>query len=105
MLRHFGYGEYENAEVEIKQSTWHMRHFFLETLTRIRRDCINDLLRIVNHEIFPPEKQEMLNSDSLTFLFHISLFNHNPQNIDFDTQLFDTPIREFFALLEKKKAN
>jgi hypothetical protein len=104
MAEHFGYGEFERADVEVRLSTWFMRHYFLKTLINKKGNWARDLVRLANYKMLPEECHEAGQADYTFYIFLTHFFGHNPHNLNFGSDLLDTPLRAFFTYLEKKKS-
>jgi hypothetical protein len=96
MAIRFGSGEYEEADVEVKQSKLEARYLFLNSLKIKRSGWADDLLRLFN----PDERlNEFLKDDQIDFTIHFFLaylLNRNPYDKIKNSEIIDTPLINYY---------
>jgi len=96
MAKRLGSGEYERADVEVKQSDIEARYLFLKALKNKPSYLARDLLGLF---IFGERRREFLDNDERDFTIHFFLsylLNKNPHNIEISLDIIDTPLINYY---------
>lgn len=103
MAKHFGFGEYERTDVEVRTSTWHFRYNFLETICRQKGNCVKHLTRIANFDVLPPKLTEPREIDTTFSYIFPCLFKKKPYDFDIRFDVLDTPLYHYFSYFFDKE--
>ncbi len=100
MARRFGFGEYEKADVEVRDSTWEMRHQFL-TVVSAREQALRDLVLPANLHLFL-SGLSLSDQDFIYFVLVVSAFGKPIKKAEICRENFNTPFNHFVRYLDEK---
>jgi hypothetical protein len=103
MTKRLGSGDYERADVEVKQSDIEARYLFLKTLKNKRSYWAYDLLGLFN---FDKRLREFLDLDKIDYTIHFFLsylLDKNPPNLEISPEIIDTPLINYYRFFFDKE--
>ena len=102
MSKTYGIGEYEITGLPVAISALDLRWHFFEVLIATQDNWINDLVRVANVELLPPDLREKTETEMLfSYLSKESKLEH----LSLCDKIIDTPLRKLSLYLAKKKRN
>ena len=96
MAKRLGCGEYERADVEIKQSDIEARYLFLKALKAKRSFWVQDLLGLFKYDESLKEFLENDKVDSTIHFFLSYLLSRNPHKKEIIPELINTPLINYY---------
>lgn len=99
MSQRLGNGEFERADVEVRQSTLVARHKFLEILDKRKRNCLFDLVRLFDFNLVPTEFLDKERIDNTVYFFLQYLLSKKPYEIEIRANIIDTPLINYYSFL------
>jgi hypothetical protein len=103
MGKRLGSGEYERADVDVKQSTIEARYKFLQTLSQRKSKWGSNLLRLFNHDAVPGEFLETEKIDATVYFFLQYLTSKNPYETEIRPEIINVPLINFYRYLFDKE--
>ncbi len=103
MAKRLGSGEYERADVEVKQSKLEARYLFLKVLKAKRSLWAYNLLGLFNRDEVPKELLENDQIDSTIHFFLAYLSKENPYDKEIRQEILDTPFINYYRFFFDKE--
>ncbi|HEX9928937.1 MAG TPA: hypothetical protein VGB02_10425 [Pyrinomonadaceae bacterium] len=99
MSKRLGNGEFERADVEVRQSTLVARHKFLEILDKRKGNCLFELVRLFDFNFVPTEFLDKERIDNTVYFFLHYLLSKKPYETEIRANIIDTPLINYYSFL------